>query len=247
MTTPGDSSGDSARHDADQPPPAEQARTQIGHGAVPLPPQPTESRPAPPTSGYPPPIYPPPGHQQPSSPPPGTLPTGYASPANPHPAAYGGASANHPWQETPPPPIDPQQPPVNYPESAPGYPPPPPFYPPRYPPGPPGYPGYPGYAGYSDPYDPYPVTPPGTNSLAIGSLVASIGGFPLLFLCYLGVASWVVGVVLGIVALNQIKQTNQEGRGMAIAGIAVGAVALVIAAIAAMVFVVAVSKSSVLT
>jgi uncharacterized membrane protein len=34
----------------------------------------------------------------------------------------------------------------------------------------------------------------------------------------------IVGIVLGVIALNQIKQTNQYGRGLAIAGIAVGAV-----------------------
>ena len=134
--------------------------------------------------------------------------------------------------------MNPQQP-VNYPEYGPGYPPPPPpsFYPPPYQAGPPGYPGY------VDPYDPYRSTRPGTNGLAIGSLVASIAGIPLLFLCYVGVASWVVSIVLGIVALNQIKQTNQEGRGMAIAGIAVSAAALVLAALAAIVFAVAVSHT----
>jgi hypothetical protein len=33
----------------------------------------------------------------------------------------------------------------------------------------------------------------------------------------------IVGAVLGGVALGQIKQTNQPGRGLAIAGLAVGA------------------------
>jgi hypothetical protein len=37
-----------------------------------------------------------------------------------------------------------------------------------------------------------------------------------------------VGVVLGIVALNQIKEKQEAGRGLAIAGIAVGAVSLLI-------------------
>ena len=81
--------------------------------------------------------------------------------------------------------------------------------------------------------------------MAIGSLAASAAGFPLLFLCYTGIASWIVGIVLGIVALNQIKQTNQEGRGMAIAGIAVGAAALVVlAVIAAIIFAIAMSHPS---
>lgn len=37
-----------------------------------------------------------------------------------------------------------------------------------------------------------------------------------------------VGVVLGIVSLNQIKQTGQQGRGMALAGIIVGGVVIAI-------------------
>ncbi|WP_326549139.1 DUF4190 domain-containing protein [Mycolicibacterium sp. ND9-15] len=36
------------------------------------------------------------------------------------------------------------------------------------------------------------------------------------------------GIVLGIVALNQINDRNEGGRGLAIAGIAVGAVTLVL-------------------
>ncbi len=108
----------------------------------------------------------------------------------------------------------------------------------------PDYPGYPGYSGYPDPYDPYrPISTPGTNGLAIGSLVASIGGFPLLFACYAGVAAWIAGIVLGIIALNQIKQTPQVGRGLAIAGIAVGVVGLVVAALAAILLIAAYSTS----
>ena len=166
----------------------------------------------------------------------------------------------HSYGYPPPPPVDPQPPvnypdysqpypppPMGYPESGPGYPQPPGLFPPPYPAGPPDYsgaPGYPGYsgypgpapyAGYPDPYNRYrPMHTPGTNSLAIGSLVASIGGFPLLFACYIGVAAWIAGIALGIVALNQIKQTNQDGRALAIAGITVGVVGLVIAALAAM-------------
>jgi len=59
--------------------------------------------------------------------------------------------------------------------------------------------------------------------MAIGSLVASVLSFPLFFLCVIGLLSAVVGIGLGIGALNQIKQTGQSGRGLAIAGIALGA------------------------
>ena len=103
----------------------------------------------------------------------------------------------------------------------PQYPPPPPSYPPYgsygapydapagYPPPPPGYPPYAGGYGVG----------PKTNSLAIWSLVASLIGF----VCCLGS---VAGITLGLVSLNQIKQNHEEGQGLAIAGIAVGAVSL---------------------
>ncbi|OBI50898.1 hypothetical protein A5707_00970 [Mycobacterium kyorinense] len=128
-----------------------------------------------------------------------------------------------------------------------GYPPPYPPMPPQYGGPPAGYsPGYPppggGPAGppppwYPDPYDPYrAAAPTGTNPLAIASLVASIVGFPLFLMCYIGVGGWIAGIVLGIVALGQIKQTQQNGYGLAVAGIAVGAVALVLSAIGLIVF-----------
>ena len=70
----------------------------------------------------------------------------------------------------------------------------------------------------------YPATPPGTNTMAIASLVASVVGV----LC--GIGS-VVGIVLGVVALNQIKQTRQAGYGLAVAGIVVGIATLIISMI----------------
>ncbi len=57
--------------------------------------------------------------------------------------------------------------------------------------------------------------------MAIASLVASCIGF----LCWLGS---IAGIVLGIVALNQIKQSREDGHGLAVAGIAVGAVSLIV-------------------
>lgn len=107
-----------------------------------------------------------------------------------------------------------------------GYPPPPPGYPPQYGPGsyplPPGFPSPP--PEYAAPYVggysvPNPAT--GTNSLAIFSLVASVVGL----LC--GIGS-VIGIVLGAVALNQIKRTRQGGYGLAVAGIVVGVASLII-------------------
>jgi Domain of unknown function (DUF4190) len=157
---------------------------------------------------------------------------------------------SRPWQQYPHPPVDPQAP-VNYPEHPPPYPPQPPpvpqyGYPPppqggppghggpmgyRGPPGhggPMGYGGPPGYPIPYDPYQAYQVGPSETNGLAIASLVTSIAGvvlgIPLAIFCYIGLLIPIVGAVLGAVALSQIKRTNQQGRGLAIAGIAVGAV-----------------------
>lgn len=58
---------------------------------------------------------------------------------------------------------------------------------------------------------------PGTNGLATASLICSLGGL------LIGLSA-PVGIVLGIIALSQIKKTNQDGKGMALAGVIVGSV-----------------------
>jgi len=62
--------------------------------------------------------------------------------------------------------------------------------------------------------------------MAIGSLAASAIGL----LC--GIGS-IVGIVLGFIALGQIKKTGQAGHGLAVAGIAVGIASFVISLIGA--------------
>jgi hypothetical protein len=57
--------------------------------------------------------------------------------------------------------------------------------------------------------------------LAIASLVSSIVG------ACCGIGS-IIGIVLGVMALSQIKQTRQAGHGLAVAGIVVGVVTLLI-------------------
>lgn len=75
-------------------------------------------------------------------------------------------------------------------------------------PGPPMAP-YPGYAPY--PYGPHGFYPsPPTSTLAILAIVFAFVVPP-------------AGLTLGIVALRQIGRTGEGGRGMAVAGIAVGA------------------------
>jgi hypothetical protein len=98
------------------------------------------------------------------------------------------------------------------------------------PPPPPGYGAPP--PGVSDPYGASPAgaygygghtTKTGTNGLAIASLCCSIGGIVLgAATCGILAPAIIVGIVLGHVALSQIKSTGQEGRGLALGGIITG-------------------------
>jgi hypothetical protein len=168
------------------------------------------------------------GHDDPANRPPGAS-------GNPEETVRGPAAGQEPtlWGGTTTPPQQPSSPPqqswgtpwespaVDYPPTAeypsPSYPPPNPagYQTPGYgsypPPPPPMYAAPPSYGAYGGYY-----APVGTNGMAIGSLVSSIVGF---LCCQIGA---IVGIILGIVALNQIKQTNQDGRGLAIAGIVIG-------------------------
>ncbi len=70
-----------------------------------------------------------------------------------------------------------------------------------------GQPGYPYGPGYPGPYGPPPRRP--TNTMAIVALVGSLLFAPL-------------GIVFGHLSLSQIKRTGEEGRGLAIAALAIG-------------------------
>jgi Domain of unknown function (DUF4190) len=95
----------------------------------------------------------------------------------------------------------------------------PPDYPPVYPPPPNAYYPPPDYFGGWGPGQ--PVSRPGTNGLAIASLITAFAGF----LCCIGS---IVAIVLGTIALDQIKRTRQEGFGLAVAGIVLGVAGLVV-------------------
>jgi hypothetical protein len=95
----------------------------------------------------------------------------------------------------------------------------PPGYPPPPPPG--GY-GYPPQYGYPRQYGYLPPQNPGTNAMAVASLVCSLFGWICLFI------GAFLGVIFGFVALSQIKRSGQRGRGMAIAGIVIGSILLVL-------------------
>jgi hypothetical protein len=74
-------------------------------------------------------------------------------------------------------------------------------------PGPQYYPPY-------QPYQQYPPAPP-TNGLAVASLVCGIGTFVV------GV-SFIPAIICGHIARRQIRQTGQQGGGMALAGLILG-------------------------
>jgi hypothetical protein len=80
-------------------------------------------------------------------------------------------------------------------------------------------PGYPPQYPYGYPYG-YPPRG-GTNGMAIAAMVCGICGF----LC---LVPGIVGIILGFISLPQIKRSQQSGRGMAIAGIVVGALWIVL-------------------
>ena len=94
--------------------------------------------------------------------------------------------------------------------------------------GQPGYPqpGYPQYPGY-----PVMAVSQKTNGMSIASLVVSLSGVVFLF-CYGGGAVLgLVGAILGHVARGQIRQRNEGGGGMALAGIIVGWITVALGAI----------------
>jgi len=75
-----------------------------------------------------------------------------------------------------------------------------------------------GQAPYGQPAQPYGYpTPPTTNGLAIASLVVSV----ISLTACLG-ATGIIGAILGHVAKSQIRQRNDQGGGLALAGIIVG-------------------------
>ena len=93
-------------------------------------------------------------------------------------------------------------------------------------PGQPGMPGQPApgyYQGYpvGYPYMPGYVNQNSTNGMSIAALVCGICGF------IYGIPA-ILGIIFGCISLSQIKQRGQQGRGMAIAGIVIGALWLLL-------------------
>ncbi len=75
-----------------------------------------------------------------------------------------------------------------------------------------------------------------TNGMAITSLVIAVLSFFLAFVAIGGLGG-IVAVVLGVLALRRVKETGQGGRGLAIGGIVVGALAVLLGIVMTIVFV----------
>jgi hypothetical protein len=63
----------------------------------------------------------------------------------------------------------------------------------------------------------------GTSGMAIASLVVSLAS--LLFTC--GTTSF-IGAILGVLGMRETKRTGQEGYGLALAGLIIGAIPAVL-------------------
>ena len=112
---------------------------------------------------------------------------------------------------------DPQAPAPAY-GPPPGYGPPPAYGQPAY--GPPEYGPPPGYP---------PMYPRQTNTMAILALVLAFVFAP-------------AGLILGIIARRQIRQTGEEGSGLALAGIIVGGIFTAIFVLFILIWIVAVAS-----
>ena len=145
----------------------------------------------------------------------------------------GPGSAQGQWPPGPPParPVLPPPPP-------PPLPPPPGQYPPGqfsqgqpapWPPGPPSAPptGQYGQGQYAPPRPGWPAPAAGPDPLAIAALVLGIVALPLSLFLVFGIAA----VVCGAIALSRSGRTGRSGKGMAIAGLVLGAVSLVLGAL----------------
>jgi hypothetical protein len=85
--------------------------------------------------------------------------------------------------------------------------------------------GQPGPYGQGGPYLPYGRVGRRTNSLAIASLCCGIGQV------LAGILAGIPAIVLGFVAISQIRRTGEDGRGMAIAGIVLGFISIIVTAV----------------
>ncbi|HEV2811321.1 MAG TPA: DUF4190 domain-containing protein [Acidimicrobiales bacterium] len=77
-----------------------------------------------------------------------------------------------------------------------------------------------------------------SNGIGIAAMVVGIVALPLALLFFpLGLVLGIVAIVLGIVGIRKVNRREATNKGMAIAGVATGAVALVIAILVTIFFV----------
>jgi hypothetical protein len=156
-----------------------------------------------------------------------------------------GRGARDPWAtpsgDQPPPPGPEQQPESSPPPGQPGQ---PPYGQPVY-----GQPGYGQPYGQQPPYPPaygQPAPygyPPRTNGKATAALWSGIGALVLSLCCGAGILG-IVPIILGVKARGEIRSSGgqQQGDGIALAGIITGAVAVVLSIAIIVVIVIAIAS-----
>ncbi|MCU6707734.1 DUF4190 domain-containing protein [Paenibacillus sp. J5C_2022] len=87
--------------------------------------------------------------------------------------------------------------------------------------------------GYQQPPSPYP---PKTNGKAITALVL---GILAITIPYLGFIIGIIAIIFASLAFKEIKQRQEQGRGLAIAGLVCGIIGTALYAIIIILFVVA--------
>lgn len=79
---------------------------------------------------------------------------------------------------------------------------------------------------------PYGAAQPGWNTMSIVAFIATF------FIS-------ILGIILGFVALSQIKRTGEQGRGLALAAIIIGFIALALGIIFSIIIIAAIASSGI--
>ncbi len=87
-----------------------------------------------------------------------------------------------------------------------------------------GY-GAQGYGGYAT------GTSGPSSGLAIGALAAGVVALLMFWCAFIGVPVGIAAVVLGVVALNKVKAGTGGGRGLALAGVITGGLAILVSVV----------------
>jgi len=72
---------------------------------------------------------------------------------------------------------------------------------------------------------------PANDTLAVVSLITGLAGFPATFCCsFFGVVVPLAAIIMGIISMSNISKSPQQltGKGLAMAGIACGALSIVL-------------------